>query len=114
MPGCTTLVAEDRVLAVLARLGVADVAAVEVAGKLEPPVPAAGRLQQVPAQRAHRPQLRRSRKRAGLAQDLRDLGIGLELRQRRARSDSLPVDPARDDLPQLDQFVGAEDAVAEQ
>src|SRR5207247_4967020 len=110
----TAVIAEDRVLTVLAGLGVTNVAAVQIAGELEPPVPAPRRLQQVAAERAHRPQLGRRRERARLAQDLRDLRIGLELRQCRARSDPRSVDPARDDVAELDQLVGAKDPVAEQ
>ena len=108
------LVAEDRVLAVLPGLGMAHVAAVEIAGKLEPPVPASGRLQQVSAQRAHRAQLRRRSERARFAQDLRDLRIDFELGQGRTRSDPRSLDLARDDVPELDQLFGAHDPVAEQ
>ena len=53
------VVGEDRVLPVLAVAGVAAVAAVQPARVPEPPVPAAGRLEQVAADRAHVPELRR-------------------------------------------------------
>ena len=65
----------------------AAVAAVQVARKLQAPVPAARRLEEVAADRAHRAQLRRGRERAGLAQRRRDLRVGLELGERRPGTD---------------------------
>ena len=89
------LVAEERVLAVLARLGVAAVAAVQVAGKVEAPVPAARGLQEVAADRAHVAELGRGGEPARLAESRRDLRIDLELRERRACTDRSARDPAR-------------------
>ena len=71
---------------------VAAVAAVQPARELEPPVPAARRLEEVPADRAHRAQLRRRREPARLAQRVRHLRVGLELGERRARADPRAVD----------------------
>ena len=67
------LVAEERVLAVLALPRVAAVAAVQVARELQPPVPAARGLEQVAADRPCRAELRRRGEPAGLAQRVRDL-----------------------------------------
>ena len=61
------VVREDRVLAMLAREREADVAAVQPAWVLEPPVPAAGRLEQVPGQGARVPELRAGGQPAGFA-----------------------------------------------
>src|SRR5215212_1221886 len=108
------VVSEDRVLAVLAGLGMADVSAVEIARKLEPPVPAPGRLQQIAAERAHGPQLGRRGERARFAQALRDLRVDLELGEGRPCSDASSGDSTRDDVPQLDQLVGSNDPVAKQ
>jgi xanthine dehydrogenase YagS FAD-binding subunit len=52
------VVAEDRVLAVLALAREALVAAVQTAGPIQAPVPAAGRLQEVSRKRSHVAQLR--------------------------------------------------------
>src|SRR5207245_1827335 len=52
------VVCEDRVLAVFALLGVAAIAAVQPAWVLKAPVPAARRLEQVAADRAHVAELR--------------------------------------------------------
>src|SRR5204863_10166481 len=82
------LVAEDRVLAVLAPACVTQVPAVQVALEPEPPVPATRGLEKVPAERAHRAELRRRRERARLAQHLGDLGIHLELGERRCGADN--------------------------
>src|SRR4051794_36370616 len=113
------LVAEDRVLSVLAGLGVAAVAAVEEAREVEPPVPAPRRLEEIAADRAHRAQLRRRGEPTRLTQRLRDLWVDFELRERRACTNTharrssrdvtrtRSVDPARQDLSQLDERVGA-------
>src|SRR5690242_19001534 len=103
-------VAEDRVLAVRALPGVTARAAVEEARVLQAPVPAARRLEQIAADRPHRPQLRRGRQRARLAQRLRHLGIDLELADRRARADASPVDPSRDELADVDERLRLDDA----
>src|SRR5919206_4770475 len=95
-------VPEDRVLAMLTLARVTDIAAVQVARKAEPPVPAAGRLQQIAAERAHRAKLRRRRQHARLPQGLRDLRIDLELCERRAGSYACSIHAARDDRPHLD------------
>src|SRR5207253_8357632 len=58
MRGRAEVVREDRMLAVLALLCMAAVAAVQAAGVLEPPVPAARRLEQVAADGAHVAELR--------------------------------------------------------
>ena len=108
------LVAEDRMLAVGARLREAALAAVEPARELQPPVPAARRLQEVAADRPHRPHLRRGGEAAGLAEGVRHLRVDLELRQGRAGADRRALDPARNDRPQLDQRLGLDEAVAEQ
>ena len=105
------VVAEDRVLAVLAVHREAAVAAVEVARKAHAPVPAAGRLAKVAADRPHRAQLGRRRRRARLAQRLRDLRIDLELGQRRPGADLRPVDPAGDEPADVDQRVDVDQPV---
>ena len=66
MRGGAPFVPEDRVLAMRAGLGVARVAAVQVARKLQAPVPAARGLEQVAADRSHRAELRRGSEAAGL------------------------------------------------
>src|SRR5581483_1641552 len=91
------VIREDRVLAVLAVAREARVAAMQAARVLEPPVPAARRLQEVAADRAHVPQLRRRGEAAGLAQRLRDLRVDLELGERRAGADDIAAHAARDD-----------------
>src|SRR6185436_13481475 len=91
------LIAEDRVFAVGTVAGEAALAAVKPAVEAEAPVPAARRLEQVAADRAHRAELRRGGLRAGLAQHLRDLRIDLELGEGRPRADRRPLDPARHD-----------------
>ena len=106
-------VPEDRVLAVLAGTGVAGVPAVQAARELEAPVPAASRLQEVAADRAHVAELRARREPARLAERIRDLRVGLELAQGRAGTDSRPVDPPRDDLADVDERLGFEQPVSE-
>src|SRR3989442_10512821 len=101
-------------LAVLALLRVAAVTPMQPAWVLQSPVPAAGRLQQVAADRAHVAELRRRGEPARLAQRVRDLRVGLELRERRARADAVPVDAARDQRADVDELLRLEDAVAEQ
>ena len=93
-------------------LCMADVPAVEIAGKLEAPVPAPGRLQQVAAKCPHRPQLGRRSKRARFAQGLRDLRVDLELREGRPCSDSSSGNSAGNRIAKLDQLFGANDPVA--
>src|SRR6476659_10664579 len=103
MSRSTPRIAEDCMLAVLAGLGLAGVAAVQIAGALEPPVPTPCRLEQIAADRAHRPELGRCSQRARFAERLRDLGLDLELSECRPRSDPRPVDSARDDVTDLEQ-----------
>src|SRR5439155_18712376 len=88
--------------------------AVQIAGELEPPVPAAGRLQQIAAERAHRPKLRRRGERTGFSERLGNLGIDLELGQGRSGADPRSVDPARYDLAKLDERLGTDDPVTEE
>ena len=84
-------------------------------GKLEPPVPAARRLEEVAADRAHRAQLRRGREAAGLAQRVRDSRVGLELRQRRAGADrACPSTPRGHDPAQSTSVSAATMPVAQQ
>ena len=104
------LVAEERVLAVLARLRVAAVAAVEEAGKVEAPVPAPRRLQQVAADRAHVAELGRGGEPARLAERRRDLRVDLELGERRAGADRATRDPARQHARDVDEPVGRDEA----
>ena len=75
-------------------------------GQFEPPVPAAGRLQQVAAERPHVAQLRARGEAARLAQRVRHLRVALELGERRAGADPGAVDPARDDAADVDERVG--------
>ena len=82
------VVPEDRVLAVLPFAGMAPVASVEAARVLEAPVPAAGRLEQVPADGGHVPELGRCREPACLSQRGGDLLALLELGERRPRADA--------------------------
>jgi hypothetical protein len=84
---------------------------VEAAGELEPPVPAAGRLEQVPADGAHVPELRARGQPARLAQRLGHLGVDLELAERRPGADSRPSDTARDDPPHVDERLRLEQPV---
>src|SRR2546423_35498 len=65
--GRAPLVAEVRVLAMPPLLRGAALAAGEPGGNLEPPVPAARRLEEVAADRAHRAELGRRGEPAGLA-----------------------------------------------
>ena len=108
------VVREDRVLAVLPFARMTTVAAVQATRILQPPVPAAGRLQKVAADRAQVAQLRRRGEPAGLAQRLRDLRVRLQLGERRARADAVFLDAGRDHTPDVDELLGLEDAVAEQ
>src|ERR687895_66422 len=80
--GAQKTVAENGGAPVLSVAGVADIAAVQPAGELQAPVPAACRLEQVPAEGAHRPELWRRREPAGLAERIRDLRVDLELCER--------------------------------
>ena len=108
------VVAEDRVLAVRTVPGKATISAVEPAVEAEPPVPAAGGLEQVPAERPHGAQLRRRRLATGLAESLGDLRIGLELGERRSGTDPVPVDATRHDTGDVNQRLGVREPVAEQ
>src|SRR6266566_3636255 len=108
---CTALVAEDRMLAVNALARVATVASMQVARKLEAPVPAPRRLEQIPADRSHRSELRRRRQRASFPERLRDLQVGLELPQRRPGTDLRALDPPRNNVTQADERLGLHDAV---
>src|SRR5439155_27293559 len=103
----------DRTLAVLAGAAEALVAAVEAAGPLQAPVPAARGLQEVSADRAHVAQLRARREPARLPQGGRDLRVALELRERRARPDARAVDAARHDRADVDERVRLHDSRAE-
>ena len=107
-------VRKDGVLAVHSRAGEAAVAAMEPTGVLEPPVPAARRLEEVAADRAHRAELRRRREPAGLAQRVRDLRVRFELAERRPCPDSRAVDPPRDDGSDIDERRRVDDAIAEE
>src|SRR6266566_9534663 len=109
--GCALVVAEDRVLALRAVSREARLAAVQPAIEAEPPVPAARRLQEVAADRPHRAELWRSCLRARLPQRLRDFAIQFELCQCRPRADAGARDPARDDVANLNQRVGLDQAV---
>src|SRR6185437_3696027 len=95
---------------------VTAVAAMEKARELQPPVPAARRLEQIAPDRPHRAQLRRGRERTGLAECLRDLVVGLELCERRSGTDPATAlaHPARYDSAQLDQRLGLDDPVAQE
>src|SRR5206468_2527770 len=78
----------------------------------EPPVPAARRLEQVAADRAHVPELRRRGEPTRLAQRGRDFWARLELGQRRAGADPRPVDPARDEPAYVDEPLDVNQPVA--
>src|SRR5438093_4742222 len=106
------VVAEDRVLAVLAFACVATVSAVEPAREVEPPVPAPCGLKEVAGDRAHVPELWRRREPAGLAQRVRYLRARLELGQRRSRADPRPVDAARNQPADVDQPLDLHEPVA--
>ncbi len=106
-------VRDDRVLSMHPLAGKAAVAAVEPAGVLEPPVPAARRLEEVAADRAHRADLGRRREPAGLAESVGDLRVGLELLESRPGADSRPVDPSWDDGADVHDRVRGDDPVAE-
>ena len=108
------LAAENGMLAVSAVLGEAPLAAVQPAVEAEPPVPAAGGLEEVPTDRAHRAQLRRRRLRASRAQGLRDLRVGFELGESCSGADAAPVDAARLDPGEVDKRLGLREPVTEQ
>src|SRR5439155_10596999 len=114
MRGRALVVAKDRVLAVSAVLGKATLSPVQPALEAEPPVPAAGGLEEVPTDRAHRAQLWRRRLGAGFAESLRDLYIDLELGERRSRTDAVRVDAAGHDPGDMDERLGVRKAVTEQ
>src|SRR2546430_14266814 len=114
MRGRAMVVAKDRVLAVSAVLGKATLSPVQPALEAEPPVPAAGGLEEVPTDRAHRAQLWRRRLGAGFAESLRDLYIDLELGERRSRTDAVRVDAAGHDPGDVDERLGVRKAVTEQ
>ena len=114
MRGRAVVVREDRMLAVLASPRVAAIAAVQAAGIFQPPVPAARRLEQVAADRAHVAELRGRRKPARLAQRFGDLGARLELGERRSRADPTALHAARNVPADVDEHVGLEDPVAKQ
>jgi hypothetical protein len=107
-------VPEDRVLAVLALLRMAAVAPVEVAREVKSPVPAAGRLPEVAAERAHVPELGRGGQAAGFAQGVGDRGRRLQLGERRAGADPSSFDSAREERPDVDELVGADELVADE
>ena len=103
--GRAEVVREDRMLAMLALLREALVATVQAARPVQAPVPAARLLEQVARERAHVAQLRARRKATRLPQRSRHLRIALELRERRARTDAVLVDPARHDAANVDERV---------
>src|SRR5206468_7935992 len=107
-------VLEDRVLAVLALACEALLAAVQAARPAEAPVPAAGRLEQVACERSHGAKLRARGQPAGLAQDVRDLRVALELGERRPRPDPPLGDASGHDPLDLDQGLPLDEAAAEQ
>jgi len=82
---------------------------VEVARVLQPPVPAAGRLEKVPADAPHVAQLGRRGEPASLPQRLWDLRIDLELGERGGRADPRAVDATRDQLANVDELVGLDE-----
>ena len=118
MRGRTEVVREDRVLAVLAGACVANVAAVQPARELQAPVPAARRLEQVPGERAHVPELRRRREPARLAEHVGDLCSGLELGERRPGADhegtvpGLSPHASRNGFADQHEPLGSDDSVA--
>ena len=114
MGGRAEVVGEDRVLAMLALACVTRIAAVQAAGELEPPVPAAGGLQEVAADRADRAQLRRRGEAARLAEGFWNLRIGLQLAERRPGADRRPVNPPRDEVAEIDERIAANEPVAKQ
>src|SRR5690242_1993051 len=107
------LVREDRVLAVLAVARVTAIPAVQPARVAEPPVPAPRRLEQIPPERAHVPELRGRREPARLAQRIRDPGLDLELGQGRPGTDYPVLHAARDDPAHVDEPVCLEQALPE-
>src|SRR3954452_16807845 len=98
----------------LALLREALVSAVQAARPVQAPVPAARLLKQVPCERTHVPQLRACRKAARLAKRVRHLRVALQLGERRARTDAVAVDPARDDPADVDQCLRLDQAAAEE
>jgi hypothetical protein len=112
--GRATLVAEDRVLAVLAVPRVAAVAAVQVAREVEPPVPAARGLKEVAADRAHVAKLRRGGEAAGFPQCRGNVLRVLELGERGAGADAFSVDAARKEGPDVDERIGLHEPVADE
>src|SRR5438128_832355 len=110
------LVAEDRMLTVRPVPGLAAVAPVQVARKLQAPVPAPRRLEQVARDASHRPQLRGGRLRTGFPQGLRHPVVRLELAQRRAGADGdgggRSCDSARNGSLEPDELVRGDETVA--
>ena len=106
------VVPEDRVLPVLTSPRVADVASVQAAGELEPPVPATRGLEQVSADGAHVPKLRARREPAGLPERVGHLRTDLELTEGRPGPDPRPVDPARNDAAHVHERLRLEQPVA--
>src|SRR4051794_33249532 len=100
-------------LAMLSFPRMAAITAVETAGIVQAPVPAARRLEQVPADRSHVAKLRRRGEPAGLAQCIRDLRVDLELSERRAGADDVVPHAARHHFADVDERVGLEDPVPE-
>jgi hypothetical protein len=108
------VVREDRVLAVFALTGVAAVAPVEAARVLQAPVPAAGRLEEIAADRAHVAELGGGCEPARLAKRLGNPRFVLELGECRTGADAVAADAARDDPPDVDEPVGVEDPVPQE
>src|SRR3954468_6718978 len=108
------VVRENRVLAMLSFPRVTAIAAVEAAWIVEPPVPAAGRLEEVAADRPHIAKLRRRGEAAGLAQRVGDLRIDLELAERRTRADDIVAHAPRHDPADVDERVRLEDPIPEE
>ena len=86
----------------------------QAARVIETPVPAARRLQEVAAERARVPELRRRREPARLPQRLGDRGLDLELRERRPRADHAVVDAARYDVADVDEPFRLQQALPQQ
>src|SRR5439155_2647189 len=96
-------VREDRVLAMLAVAGVTPVPAVQTTRVVEPPVPAASRLEEVATERAHVAKLWRGREPARLPQRIGDRRLHLKLRERRAGTDHAVLHTARHETSHVDE-----------
>src|SRR5262249_52489621 len=90
------------------------VPAVQPTGPAKAPVPAAGRLKEIAAERAHRPELWAGREPACLSQRGSDRRVALEVGERHARADPVAVDSPRDDAADVDERLGLQQARAQQ